>query len=131
MPEIWHLYHVQDCRHARPIPKHKYVAIVCRDSVPRGFLINSNIHKYIRNRPELLICQASIEEANHKCLSRDSYVDCTDLYEFKDTELREDRGPISKQAVTQIQKAVSSSKTIEVRCKRLILGEPRPSPESS
>lgn len=88
-----------------------------------GFLINSNIHKYIQNRPDLLICQAIIEESNHKCLSRDSYVDCIDLYEFEDTELVEDCGPISKQAIAQIKEAVNNSKTIEGRYKKLILGK--------
>jgi len=131
MPEIWHLYHVQNCRHARPVPKDKYVAIVCRDLEPMGFLINSVIHRYIKNRPELYICQAFIEKANHKCLSRNSYVDCIDLYKFKDVELTEDYGSISKRAVARIKRAVSNSKTIEKRYKKLILGKPKSSPKSS
>ena len=123
MPDIWHVYHVQNCSHVRPTPKNKYVAIVCRDLTPRGFLINSSIHKYIQNRPDLLVCQAVIEEASHKCLSRDSYVDCINLYEFEDAELIEDYGPISKQAMARIKEAVNNSKTIEVRYKKLILGK--------
>lgn len=123
MPDIWHVYHVQNCRYARPIPKNKYVAIVCKDLTPMGFLINTGIHKYIQNRPDLLICQAIIEESNHKCLSHDSYVNCIDLYEFKDKELIEDYGPISTQAIARIKEAVNNSKTIEVRYKKLILGE--------
>jgi len=130
MPEIWHIYHVQECRHARPCPKNKYVAIVCRDLTPMGFLINSSIHQYIQNRSELLICQAPIEKANHKCLSRDSYVDCIDLYPFGDTELIEDGGPISEQATARIKEAVNNSKTIEVRYKKLILGKTKHSPKS-
>lgn len=123
MPDIWHIYHVQNCSHVRPTPKNKYVAIVCRDLAPMGFLINSSIRKYIQNRPNLLASQAVIEESNHKCLSRDSYVDCIDLYEFEDTELVEDYGPISKQAMIRIKEAVDNSKTIEVRYKKLILGK--------
>lgn len=88
-----------------------------------GFLINSSIHKYIQNRPVLLASQAFIEESNHKCLSRDSYVDCIDLYKFEDTELIEDYGPISEQAIIRIKEAVDNSKTIEVRYKKLILGK--------
>ena len=88
-----------------------------------GFLINSTISKYIQNRPHLLICQALIEESNNKCLSRDSYADCIDLYEFEDTELIEYYDPISKQAMARIKEAVKSSKTIEVRYKKLILSE--------
>lgn len=123
MPDIWHVYHIKNCFHVRPTPKNKYVAIVCRDLRPMGFLINSSIHKYIQNRPNLLACQAVIEESNHKCLSHDSYVDCADLYEFDDTELVEDYGPVSKQAITRIKKAVNNSKTIEIRYKRMILGK--------
>ena len=123
MPDIWHIYHVQNCSHVRPCPKNKYVVIVCRDLAPMGFLINSSIHKYIQNRPDLLASQAVIEESNHKCLSRDSYVDCVDLYEFEDTELVEDYGPISRQAMIRIKEAVDNSKTIEVRYKKLILGK--------
>jgi len=51
-------------------------------------------------------------------------VDCKDLYEFEDTELVEDYGPISKQAMARIKEAVNNSKTIEVRYKKLILGQP-------
>ncbi len=87
-----------------------------------GFLVNSNIHRYIQKRPDLLACQAIIEESNHKCLSHDSYVDCIDLYEFEDTKLVEDSGSISQRARTRIKKAVSNSKTIAERHKKLILG---------
>jgi len=123
MPGIWHIYHVQNCSHVKPIPKNKYVAIVCRDLAPMGFLINSGIRMYIQNRPSLLACQAVIEESDHKCLSRNSYVDCIDLYEFKDKELVEGGVPISRQAIARIKEAVKNSKTIEIRYKKLILGE--------
>lgn len=88
-----------------------------------GFFINSSIHEYIQNRPDLLASQAVIEESNHKCLSRDSYVNCIKLYPFEDTELVEDRGSISEQAMIRIKEAVDKSKTIEVRYKKLILGK--------
>jgi hypothetical protein len=88
-----------------------------------GFLINSSVHKYIQNRPNLLACQVPIEESNHKCLSRDSYVNCVNLFEFDDAELVEKRDPVSARARTQIKKAVNNSKTIEKRYKKLILGE--------
>lgn len=88
-----------------------------------GFLINSSIRKFIQNQPHRLRCQAIIEESNHKCLSRDSYVDCIDLYEFEDAELIEDYGPISKQAMARIKGAVTNSKTLEKRYKKLILGK--------
>ena len=88
-----------------------------------GFLINSNICPYIQNHPGLLASQAVIEESNHKCLNRDSYVDCVDLYEFEDAQLVNECEPISKQAMARIKEAVNNSKTIEVRYKKLILGK--------
>ncbi|MBA7588956.1 hypothetical protein ES708_31027 [subsurface metagenome] len=122
MSDIWHIYHVQNCSHVSP-PKNKYVAIVCRDLASMGFFINSSIHEYIQNRPDLLASQVVIEKSNHKCLSRDSYVNCIKLYPFEDTELVEDRGSISEQAMIRIKEAVDKSKTIEVRYKKLILGK--------
>ena len=89
-----------------------------------GFLINSTIHPFIQKRSELLACQADIEAASHACLDYDSYVDCIDLYEFEDAELTHSRGAISDQAKAEIKKAVTHSKTIEKRYKRLILGVP-------
>ena len=122
MPDIWHIYHVDSCRHTRPTPKPKFVVIVCADSKRMGFLINSKVHSYIKKRPSLLACQAVIEVLNHRCLNYDSYVDCVDLYEFEDAELIDDRGVISEQAKAEIKRAVANSKTIEGRYKKLILG---------
>ena len=92
MPDLWCIYFVKNCRHARPSPKSKLVAVVCRDSKAMGFLINSTIHPFIQKRSELLACQADIEAASHACLDYDSYVDCIDLYEFEDAELTHSRG---------------------------------------
>lgn len=123
MCSTWYIYHVQNCTHAKPLPKNKYVAIVCKDLKFMGFLINTEIRPYVKNRPHLLICQAVIEKSNHHCLSRDSYVDCTTLYPFEDSDLLERHDNISKQAKAEIQKAVTNSKTIEKRYRELILGE--------
>ena len=122
MPAVWRIYHVENCSHTRPAPKDKFVAIVCRDLKLMGFLINSNVNRYIQKHPDLLACQAIIEASNHSCLGHDSYVDCVDLYSFEDAELADGRDPISKQARAKIEKAVANSKTIETRYKKLILG---------
>jgi hypothetical protein len=120
MPAIWHIYYVKNCRHAIPVPKDKLVVIVCVSIKPRGFLINTRIHPFIQNRADLLVCQAAIEAANHKCLDYDSYVDCKDLYPFEDDELLDVRDPVSSQARTEIKKAVAASKTIEPCYKKII-----------
>jgi hypothetical protein len=122
MPDIWCFYHVKNCPHTRPIPKDKFVAIVCRDSYCLGFLVNTNIHPFIRKQPDLLVCQVKIRASNYRFLDYDSYIDCNDLYPFGDTLLLDSRGLISRQTKIEIIKAVSISKTIEGRYQKLILG---------
>jgi len=68
-----------------------------------------------------LVCQVGIKAANYRCLSHDSYVDCTRLYLFEDSELTDIRDPIDKQTKTEIKDAVAVSKTIILRHKKLIL----------
>lgn len=121
MPATWYIYHVKNCCHVKPTPKDKFVVIVCRDLKAMGFLVNSEIRPYVQKRPNLLACQVIIEASSHKCLDYDSYVDCSNLYPFEDTELSA-RNPITKQAKEDIKKAVTNSKTIELRYQKLILG---------
>lgn len=121
MPQPWHIYHIADCRHARPAPKDKFVVVVCKDSKYMGFFINSAIHPFIQNQPELLAAEASIDAANHSCLSKDSYVDCNDLYAFEDFELQNDRGAVSLESKKRIQEAVSKAMTIAKHFKDLIV----------
>jgi hypothetical protein len=124
MPQIWHIYHISNCRHVRPTPKSKFVAIVCHDLKFMGFLINSAIHPYIQQRPYLLVGQAVIDAASHPFLDNDSYADCNELYEFEDVELNNvnHRSVVGLQAKAEIKKAVSLSKTIAPYYKKLILG---------
>jgi len=123
MVDTWRIYFVRKCRHARPSPKSKLVVIVCQDGEKyHGFLINTRIVPYIKLRPALLVCQAPINVSQHSCLSHDSYVDCAELYGFTSGELNNPRNQISPDAKESIIKAVYSSKTIENRYKRLILG---------
>jgi hypothetical protein len=123
MPQIWNIYHINNCRHARPAPKPKFVAIVCFDVQFYGFLINSNIHPYILQRPYLLVGQALIDVASHPFLNADSYADCNEIYEFGDFELNSSnsRGAIGAIAKASIKQSVSLSKTIAPHYKNLIL----------
>jgi hypothetical protein len=120
MPAIWHIYHVSNCSHAIP-PKDKFVAIVCRDDELMGFLVNSRIHVFIQNRPSLLASQVLIKQIDYKFLTRDSYINCIDVFSFRDCELVNGRSAINKKTKAEIQKAVSNSRTIETRLKQLIL----------
>jgi len=121
MPYTWYIYHVPNCLHAKPKPKNKLTAIVCKDLNCMGFLVNTVIHPYILKRPDLLAAQVKIKASNYKCLNHDSYIDCVDLYAFGDAELLDRRDPINLITRAEIQKAVNNSKTIVTRLQKLIL----------
>ena len=121
--KTWRMYWVPNCYHCRPSPKDKFAVIVCQDDCLKGFLVNSRINAWIAKHPKLCGCQARLEASEHPCLDKDSWVDCLDLYDFPDTELRCDRGPISVQGIDAIRRAVSDSTTIAVRYKKLILAK--------
>ena len=121
MPLIWHIYHVKNCRHAKPKPKNKFVVIVHKDPMPWGFLINTGIRPFVQKQPDLLVCQVSINATDYQFLDHNSYVDCTELYLFDDTELLDAKGPVNQQTKAEIKKAVAVSKTIIKRHQKLIL----------
>lgn len=121
-PRLWHIYHVKNCRHAKPAPKSKFIAIVCQDEAPMGFMINTKLRPWILKRPHRRASQVLIAASHHPFLVHDSYVDCTELYEFADGELNNLRGAISGQAKRQIRNAVAASLTLARRHKELILG---------
>ena len=123
MAHTWYIYHVEKSRHTKPIPKDKFVIIACIDTKPWGFFINTEINQFKQNQPELLACQVPIKAANHKCLDHDSYVDCTDLLPFEDTELIDIKDKVDQQTQSEIKKAVAKSKTLVVRHRKIILGQ--------
>lgn len=120
-PSTWHIYHISNCHHAKPLPKDKFVVIVYRALNPWGFFINSDIRQFVQNQPDLLICQVSIQAKDYKFLDHDSYIDCTDLFPFEDTELVDGKAQINDQTKADIKKAVAVSKTITVRHQKLIV----------
>ncbi len=91
-PRLWHVYFVKNCSHVRPKPKDKFVVIVCIDKEARGFLINSRISSFVQKRPDLLACQAEINAIEDYVLKKDGFVDCSELYEFFEWELKKTRG---------------------------------------
>ena len=118
---IWHVYFSPMCRHTKPRPKDKLVIAVCVEAEAiMGFLINSKVSNYIKNRPYLNVCQAGIggEEPG---LQYDSIVDCHSLYRFTASDFAGDRGEISNNGKKQILEAVRDCPTIVKRYKKLIL----------
>lgn len=61
-----------------------------------GFLVNSSIRQYVQKHPELRAGQVSIAATDYSFLTHDSYVDCTQLYAFGNSELRNSRGAITR-----------------------------------
>lgn len=117
MPAIWHIYYVENNRYAS---HGKLVVIACISVKPMGFLINSEIHRFIQNRQYLLISQVVIKAADYKCLNHDSYVNCVDLFPFENSDLSEIRDPINDETRMAIKKAASLSKNIEGCYKKII-----------
>jgi hypothetical protein len=120
MPDVWRIYRIKRCRHTHP-PKDKFAVIVCRDMEYMGFLVNSTINQFISRRPYLLRCQVMLSESDYNFLSHDSFLDCGQIYCFKDTELEIGLGLISSKTKAEIKTAVSISKTITKKYKDLIL----------
>jgi hypothetical protein len=120
--QLWHIYFVKNCRHAKPLPKDKLVVIVHIDATALGCFINSGISNWLRSRPNLLNCEASILAQEHRaCLTYDSVVDCQDLYSFHDGELAQDRGLVSARAKVSILKAIGNCPTVPLKYKTAIL----------
>lgn len=86
-----------------------------------GFLVNSSIRQYVQKHPELRAGQVSIAATDYSFLTHDSYVDCTQLYAFGNSELRNSRGAITRQTREAILEAVENATTVERRYKDLIL----------
>lgn len=117
---IWQIYFVPKCRHARPLPKDKFVVIVGIDTKPLGFLINTIINDWFKKDASRLASQANTLASEHSTLSYDSFVDCWELFEFDETELTQPQGTVSKTAKLSIKAAVGKSKTLIPKHKILI-----------
>ncbi len=117
---FFRVYRIKNCRYTTP-RKNKFVVIVCRDSEYMGFLVNSTINKYISKRPHLLECQVMLIRSEYGFLFHDSYLDCTQLYVFKDAELVIGQDIVNEKTKAEIKTAVSEAKTIERSYRDLIL----------
>jgi hypothetical protein len=120
MPDVWRVYRIKKCRHTSP-PKPKFVVIVCKDKEYMGFLINSEISQFISNKPYMLACQITLTKAEYHFLFQESYLDCAQLFPFKDSELVIGLEVISDKTKAEIKKVVSKAKTITKHQRDLIL----------
>jgi hypothetical protein len=67
--------------HINP-PKRKFFVIASLELPVLGFFINSRINPYIARRRELANAQVQLLSADHSFLSRDSFLDCSDVHTF-------------------------------------------------
>lgn len=119
--ERWQAYFLHLCNHTKPHPKPKYIVIVCTKPKILGFLINSRINQYVKDRPHLLPCEVSIDSKRHTFLRYDSYVDCRDVFEFTESELVNKVGEISTEVKDKILDAVRVCPVIKRRDRKAIL----------
>jgi len=109
----WDVYYIQSCAYTHPNPKPKFVVIVHLNPIPHGFLINTKINDFIKNKPYLLQCEAKIYAGLHQnsFLVHDSYVDCRDIFPFQTEELTDRKGKLcyeAIQAVLECQRALEN-----------------------
>lgn len=119
MSFVWCFSHVRNTCYTIP-RKDKFVLIVCKDSNCMGFLVNTTISQFIRNRPYMLACQVALKASDYWFLRHDSYLDCSQLFSFDDDDLLDGRGPITDQTKAEVKKAVAIATTIEQRYQNLI-----------
>src|SRR2546426_997665 len=107
-------------------PKEKYCILVCIEPQPVVFVVNSEISRWLRQRPALRDCQVTLHHEQHPFLEHDSYVNCTHArMDFSLQEIEEQlienldklKDHISEGERDGIIYAVEAGKTIEQRVK--------------
>ena len=116
----WSVFYVYNCRHTNP-PKNKYTVIFTVPDGFLGFLINSEINPFIRNKSYLMACIADIKRSTNGFLHHDSYVDCRQMFVFDDGELIHHVGQVCQATKTNIIKAVIACPVLELKYKNMIL----------
>lgn len=112
-------------------PKDKYLVIACVTPKLLVFVVNSEINEFIQNRPDLLKCQVSLNQADYEFLQHDSFADCSISVDAIDvTNLRDQliqnlhdvyQGSLRPMDISHVQAATKFSRTITVQHKGMIL----------
>jgi hypothetical protein len=122
MPNVWCIYHVKNSPHTRPIPKNKFVVIVCNDDKYYwGFFINTEVREFIKKHQKMLKCQVPIKLSQYSFLDYDSYINCVELYPFDKNKLTDRKSVVNIVTKAEIKKVVKDSETIETYLIKLIL----------
>lgn len=93
------------------------------------FVVNSETHSFIANRPELAKCQVSLDAAEHTFLTRNSQIACHQVLTLKRSEVIKAltvdvsgiKGRVSQSVQEQILAAVKFAVTLSAEEKNAII----------
>jgi len=117
------------CTFTNP-PKEKYFVLAYSNLNSLLFIINSNVHEYIKQRKYLLHCQDEITASDYPFLKHDSYINCAKVIKHFDRQLIEEqllddlnriKGELKPDTRNEIIRAVDNAKTISPKHKELIM----------
>lgn len=121
---VLHLF----CNFTTP-QKYNSLILVCLNPKPLLLLINSKVNEFALIQPRLRQCHIPINMANYDFLDHDSFIDCSEAYDFELDDLHErlcsvnrvHLGDVSIEDLNAIKNAVSESPLIVNRQKQWIL----------
>jgi hypothetical protein len=111
-------------------PKEKYAILLSLGNPTLLFLINSRIHDYIADRPDLAACQLLIAQSDHEFLAHDSYIDCSNaIDDFSDKDVLDQitgdisrvKGTLNPRTIQDMKRIVRQARTISAFHARIIL----------
>ncbi len=111
-------------------PKEKFLVIAYYGTKPLLFAINSRIHPFIANRPDLNRRQVKLQTVDYDFLDHDSYINCSEVIDsFDEDEIRQQilgelsrlKGKLTQVTKREIIRVVRGARTISRRNKKLII----------
>lgn len=111
-------------------PKEKCAILLRLGNPTLLFLINSRIHDYIANRPDLAACQLLIAQSDYGFLAHDSYIDCSNaIDDFSDKDVLDQiigdisrvKGTLNPRTIQDVKRIVRQARTISAFHARIIL----------
>jgi hypothetical protein len=112
------------------ITKPKFLVLVAdRDPDYLTFIVNSETHPFIANRPHLAKCQVTIDAAKHPFLQYDSQIACHEVLALKRSEVIREltgnisgiKGQVSQAVREQILAAVKFAATLSADEKQAVI----------
>lgn len=109
--------------HCQFANKEKFVVLTCVNPDPLVLVINSRVHPFVANRPDLNRCQVVIDQASHEFLSHDSIIAChevermglRDIHDQVNADPSRIKSMVSDQVQDGIVSAVKHAPTITGR----------------